>query len=1109
MTSKNIKDISGKINNFLLNPDEWILPNKKEFVNWINETFSRYRADGKIYDIKSNFVPFKYQKLIRDYMQNKSPYRGILMYHGLGTGKCLKKGTPIIMYDGSIKKVENILIGDLLMGDDSNSRTVTSLARGRDRMYEIIPTKGERYTVNSEHILCLKISNYNRLINSSIDWIENNNFKINNQNIIEIAVKDYLKLSTNIKKNLKSYKVSVDFSEKDLPFDSYIIGYWLGSNNIKSNDKKILKYLGEKDYIKFLNTINDLKIDNNKHIPMIYKCNSIKNRKKLLNGLICNKKYFETSNERLIDDFIFLARSLGYSCYKEKINYKEKIFRSSINYLSKKINSIRSIKVKYVNTDDYYGFTLDGNCRFLFGDFTVTHNTCSAIQVAENLKTERNIVVMLPASLRTNFITDGLMFCGSKEYKKDPELYKEKYTFISYNANNTVAQIKKIGSLDNKVIIIDEVHNLISKIMSGIMGSSKQGLEIYNYLMNAQNAKIVAMSGTPLINDALEAAILFNILRGYIEITYFAIIKSPSDQSMLNNLENILLKNKLIDYLEINKLNKSIEFHLKVKSYTNEYNEVINFIENTCANNGLIIRLLQNKQMPLFPLEDEGQIFKNYFVNENNEEGDSLKNEEIFKRRILGLVSYYKSSNESYPTVKYNNYYRVEMSNYQFQIYELLRQKERLSERGGASSRKKEKSVKSTFRVFSRQACNFVFPENIYRPYPDPKFIISILKKNNNKLIDINKLLIDEEKLNDNNAKITDDYKFRIENAIKELTNNGNVYFRSGPEGLDKLSPKMKIILENIEKSPGLVFVYSNFRTLEGVELFSKVLDFNGYSKYGINNKSNNLKNYAIYSGSEDEKDKKEIIKIFTSKENKYGKFIKIILATAAGAEGLDLKNIRQIHIMEPYWNQTRIEQVIGRGVRRNSHILLPPNERNVEVFRYFSVFSDKNLPLTKDKISTDEYIDQVSLKKQTIINQLLLTLKECSFDCMLNLTDTKGDYKCFNFGKGASGISYYPNISKDLVESSVIQNKKIVKRTLTKGVYYDGYIYLYDIKKNIFHLYHQNSNTPVDIDKKKTKFIYIDKDINEIYDTKSVDSGNPVRLGFINSNSSKFMKKK
>jgi hypothetical protein len=439
------------------------------------------------------------------------------------------------------------------------------------------------------------------------------------------------------------------------------------------------------------------------------------------------------------------------------------------------------------------------------------------------------------------------------------------------------------------------------------------------------------------------------------------------------------------------------------------------------------------------------------------------------------------------------------MSNYQFQIYNILRTKEKLSEKGGSSKSKKSKTVKSTFRVFSRQASNFVFPEEIHRPYPDPSFIVSLLKNNKNKNENIGKMLELEERAN--NGKLSIDYKNRINNSIDKLVKNGELYFTPGPEGLDKLSPKMKIMLENIQKSHGLIFVYSNFRTLEGIELFSKVLDFNGFAKYGTDTK---LHKYAIYSGSEDEKEKKEILKIFTSNENKHGKFIKIILATSAGAEGLDLKNIRQIHIMEPYWNQTRIEQVIGRGVRRNSHLSLPPNERNVEIFRYFSVFSKNNINLAKDKLSTDEYIEQISLKKQYIINELIQILKECAFDCVLNSADIKGDYKCFTFGKDASGFSYHPDISKDLIESYAVENTKIVKTTLTKAIYFNGFVYLYDSKKKIFYLYNDDKKIPVEIDLKKAVSITVDKDSNKVFDKKSTTTDNPI--GII-SNKSKVTK--
>jgi superfamily II DNA or RNA helicase len=742
--------------------------------------------------------------------------------------------------------------------------------------------------------------------------------------------------------------------------------------------------------------------------------------------------------------------------------------------------------------------------------------TCSSIIIAEKLKTQRNVVVMLPASLKNNFVTDGLMFCGDSKYKANPELYKEKYTFISYNASNTTTQLKRLGSLDNKVIIIDEVHNLISKIISGLCGISKQGRDIYNFLMNAQNAKIVAMSGTPLVNDPFELAVLFNILRGYIEILYFRIINVSSRYGNtweLNNLELKLSQIPHVDYVKINKVNKSIEFHLKVKSYTEEYRETIEKINSICNDEGVEASFLEIKNLELFPTNDCGEIFRNYFIHDDVQKGDKLKNADIFKRRILGLVSFYKSMNDNYPEVIHKNFIRVDMSPYQYQIYEILRKKERLTERGGGNKKKKG-TIKGTFRVFSRQACNFVFPDEINRPYPDPSFVVSIKGANNdnkNKGKDKNKtfakLLEVEENANENGV-MAKEYKERIQNAINLLVENGNTFFTAGPEGLDKLSPKMKVMLENVNKSPGLVFIYSNFRTLEGVEIFSKVLDFNGYEKYNTHVKGNKSKpKYAIYSGTEDELEKNAVLKIFTSEENKYGDLIKIILATSAGAEGLDLKNIRQIHILEPYWNQVRIQQVIGRGVRRNSHIALPEKDRNVEVYRYFSVISNKNLGFSKEPLSTDEYMDNVSQKKQFIIDELQQILKECAFDCILNSADIKGDTKCFSFGEDAEGLAYLPSLASDLVHSRTKNETKTKKISYIKAIYCDGLVYLIDAKKKIFYLYNDDSKTGVVLDIKKCKPIYVNKETNDVYDTKSIESGNPLKIGTINKEN-KIVKK-
>lgn len=107
-----------------------------------------------------------HQLLVRNYISRYTPYDNVLLYHFLGQGKCMKRDTPILMYDGSIKMIQDIKENELVMGDDSTPRRVLSLARGEDLMYDIIPVKGEKYTVNSEHILCLKASGFPRFIDS-------------------------------------------------------------------------------------------------------------------------------------------------------------------------------------------------------------------------------------------------------------------------------------------------------------------------------------------------------------------------------------------------------------------------------------------------------------------------------------------------------------------------------------------------------------------------------------------------------------------------------------------------------------------------------------------------------------------------------------------------------------------------------------------------------------------------------------------------------------------------------------------------------------------------------------------------------------------------------
>ena len=303
----------------------------------------------------------------------------------MGTGKCHGIDTPILMYDGSIKMVQDIIVGDVVMGDDSQPRNVLSLGRGVDDLYEVIPSKGEKYVVNSEHILCLKQSGIGciKLIQNVSGSISYKTIRLNNktyrleyknynniddakkylqsfeeeENIIEISIKDYLNLPKEISKNwLKGYRVGVDFPHKPVLFDPYIIGLWLGDGassktQITNQDSKILHYLMtelpkmnlELHYISkydynirsntnnrdnsFLKTLRYYNLINNKHIPNDYKINDRNTRLQILAGIIDTDgsysdkdKCFDITqkSKTLSDDILYICRSLGFAAYQKE-----------------------------------------------------------------------------------------------------------------------------------------------------------------------------------------------------------------------------------------------------------------------------------------------------------------------------------------------------------------------------------------------------------------------------------------------------------------------------------------------------------------------------------------------------------------------------------------------------------------------------------------------------------------------------------------------------------------------------------------------------------------------------------------------------------------------
>jgi len=346
-----------------------------------------------------------------------------VLYGATGSGKCLGKGTPVMMFDGRIKPVEEISAGDLLMGPDSRSRRVLGTTTGREALYRVTPCKGDSYVVNESHILSLRKSHVS-------------NHPLSAGRIVNICVRDFLNKTRYFRGIHKGWRVAVDFPAAPVPLDPYFLGVWLGDGHkdetrVTTPEPEVVTYLTAcaTEYGLSLkkvdecgkattygltgsvaerrpgsnqirNLLRDIGVWKNKHIPHIYLANSREVRLELLAGILDTDGYTHNGGHDIVsaielfaDHILYLARSLGLAAYKhEKIVDGEVYYRLSISGDFSEIpfrvprrvpRERRQIKdvlltgitVRPIGEGDYYGFELDGDGLFLLGDFTVTHNT--------------------------------------------------------------------------------------------------------------------------------------------------------------------------------------------------------------------------------------------------------------------------------------------------------------------------------------------------------------------------------------------------------------------------------------------------------------------------------------------------------------------------------------------------------------------------------------------------------------------------------------------------------------------------------------------------------------------------------------------------------------
>ena len=409
--------------------------------------------------------------------------------------------------------------------------------------------------------------------------------------------------------------------------------------------------------------------------------------------------------------------------------------------------------------------------------------------------------------------------------------------------------------------------------------------------------------------------------------------------SKINKLYTILSYNKFIEKLQNKriKLDNTLLIIDEVQNIVSEhgtfYKTIYNSIKKAPDNNriillsgtpifdkpseiGLTLNLLKLKNE--FPT---GNKFNETFLickKKNGELSYCAKNLDKFKKLCKGYISYYRGA----PPIAFpkKNIFIVncKMSDYQYKSYKTVATDEGPFRTGDILN------LPNNFFIGSRQISNIAFPNKLIGESGYKKFSGEYLKMTN----------------------------------------------------LKEYSIKFYKILKKIKKSNGPVFIYSNFKEYGGIKSFVKILKYHKFKNYKDYGPGENR--FAIWSGDEKYEVKEEIKDIYNLDKNLNGSKLKIILGSPSIKEGVSLLRVSEVHILEPYWNLSRLNQVIGRAVRFCSHKDLQKKFREVDIYIYIA-----NHP--KEEMTIDKYILEMAYNKNDIISKFEMALKESAIDCKLN----------------------------------------------------------------------------------------------------------------------------
>ncbi len=725
-------------------------------------------------------------------------------------------------------------------------------------------------------------------------------------------------------------------------------------------------------------------------------------------------------NPLVDDDYNFLYPSLNDADFNAKIASRKEF--NSIRYdgtiknikeqADKMCDQEFSLMPHQMFVKNFLSFQTPYNALLLYHGLG-TGKTCSAIGVAEEMRNymkqiglEQKIYIVASPNVQNNFrmqlfderklikIGDqwNLHTCIGNELLKEinptsmkniPKdkivsqmntLINEHYRFIGYGElgnyiqrkinfvqdDSELAQQKRIQRIkkyfNNHLFIVDEFHNI--RISDDNKEKKKTATLLMDVIKHAENIRLLLLSGTPMYNSYKEIIWTANLLN--MVDNRSTIKESEVFDSQGNFVESSedkeggkeLLQRKLTGYVSYVRGENPYTFPYRI--YPNQFEA-----ENT----------LLEKEYPTYQLNGK-------------EIEEKIENLPIYINKM-----------DAYQEKGY------------LAILQHLKQK--------TSANNNDNSFPD-FDNMEKFGYTFLQPllESLNIVYPNEELEELLLENNSTIPENLVKSYIGKNGLSEimDHQSIQKDYMLRYNFDYKPdvLENYGRVFH---PENLHKYSHKISNIANKVKQSKGIIIVYSHYID-GGVVPMALALEEMGFTRYGSapytkpllatstppiqpidsqqmvnkelfddsNGQTFQQAKYVMITGDKHfSPNNLDDLKYVTNENNKNGELVKVVLITRAAAEGLDFKNIRQIHLMEPWYNMNRTEQITGRGVRNLSHCKLPFEERNVEIYYHTT-------DAVQENEAADMYVYRFAEKKAKKIGEITRMLKEQSVDCLLNI---------------------------------------------------------------------------------------------------------------------------